>query len=65
MEKLTLLLPDATVQMLHLLARSEGQTIGRIVKEMALDRYMTQAMAHSNSTLIQPESVEYPLVQEG
>ncbi len=65
MEKLTLLLPDATVQMLHLLARSEGQTIGRIVQEMALDRYMTQAMGHSNSILIQPESVEYPLVQEG
>jgi hypothetical protein len=44
MEQITLLLSESTVEMLHLLARESGQTIGTVVHEMALDRYMHRAM---------------------
>lgn len=44
MEKMTLLLPENTAEMLHLLSRETGQNIGNIVHEMALDRYMRQAL---------------------
>lgn len=44
MEQITLLLSETTVEMLHLLAREGGQTIGTVVQEMALDRYMHRAM---------------------
>jgi hypothetical protein len=44
MEQITLLLSESTVEMLHLLAREGGQTIGTVVQEMALDRYMHRAM---------------------
>ena len=49
MEKLTLLLPRTTVEMMHLLARTEGRTIGAILQEMALDRYMQQMMSSKHS----------------
>lgn len=49
MEKLTLLLPETTVEMMHRLARTEGQTIGAIIQEMALDRYMQQMMSPQRS----------------
>ncbi|TNE63444.1 MAG: hypothetical protein EP336_17650 [Rhodobacteraceae bacterium] len=52
MEKLTLLLPDSTVRMLHLLARETGQPIGAMVQEMALDRYMHRLMEASNPVLV-------------
>ncbi|AJE44756.1 hypothetical protein [Celeribacter indicus] len=45
MEKLTLLLNASTVEMLHLLARDSGKTIGLLVQDMALERYMNCAMS--------------------
>lgn len=44
MEKMSLLIPQSTVEMLHLLARDSGQTIGTVVHEMALERYMNRAL---------------------
>jgi hypothetical protein len=44
MEKMTLLLPENTAEMLHLLSRETGQNIGDLVQEMALDRYMKLAL---------------------
>ncbi|MCA0042041.1 hypothetical protein [Celeribacter litoreus] len=44
MENVTVFLPKSTVEMLHLLAREEGQTIGAVIQEMALDRYMHRVM---------------------
>lgn len=44
MEKMTILLPENTAEMLHLLARETGQNIGDMVHEMALDRYMRHAL---------------------
>ena len=63
MEKITLLLPSSTVQMLHLLARTGDQTIGAMVQEMALDRYMNQAMQHSHPAKAKAEdSKDFPAV---
>ncbi|SLN14787.1 hypothetical protein AQS8620_00243 [Aquimixticola soesokkakensis] len=50
MEKITLYLDESTVQMLHLLARDSGQTIGKIVQEAALDRYMRRAVEGLHSS---------------
>jgi hypothetical protein len=47
MEKMTLLLPANTVEMMHLLSRETGQRIGDLVHEMALDRYMRHALGAS------------------
>lgn len=44
MERITILLPKSTVEMLHLLSRESGKTIGAVVQEMSLDRYMQRTM---------------------
>lgn len=44
MEKLTVLIPSSTAEMIHLLARESGQNIGEILHEMALERYMRHAL---------------------
>ncbi|RPE63097.1 hypothetical protein EDD53_2694 [Pacificibacter maritimus] len=49
MEKMTLLLPANTAEMLHLLSRETGQRIGDLVHEMALDRYMRHALDASET----------------
>ncbi|NVK44980.1 MAG: hypothetical protein HWE33_01650 [Rhodobacteraceae bacterium] len=58
MEKITLLLPKTTVEMMHLLARTEGRTIGTIVQEMALDRYMQQMMSSQRTSETEVEASE-------
>ncbi|NIY79218.1 hypothetical protein HCZ23_07015 [Celeribacter sp. HF31] len=58
MEKLTLLLPKTTVEMMHLLARTEGRTMGAIVQEMALDRYMQQMMSSQRTSETEVEASE-------
>jgi len=50
MEKLSLLLDKSTVEMLHLLARKSGKTIGTMVQEMALERYMNHALGTSDTS---------------
>jgi hypothetical protein len=49
MEKMTILLPANTADMLHLLARETGQNIGAMVHEMALDHYMRLALSGSET----------------
>jgi hypothetical protein len=49
MEKMTILLPANTAEMLHLLARETGQNIGDMVHEMALDHYMRLALSGSEA----------------
>ncbi|WP_139204565.1 hypothetical protein [Pacificibacter marinus] len=46
---MTLLLPENTAKILHLLARETGQNIGDIVHEMALSYYMRLALGLSES----------------
>jgi len=46
---MTLLLPENTAKILHLLARETGQNIGDIVHEMALSHYMRLALGLSES----------------
>lgn len=55
MEKLTLLLPENTVHMLHLLARESGHTMGHIVQDMAFERYMTHLMGLTEAKAGLPE----------
>ncbi|PTQ74963.1 hypothetical protein [Celeribacter persicus] len=62
MEKLTLLLPESTVRMLHLLARETGQSIGAMVQEMALDRYMHRLMESADP--VKTDEVETVLQQQ-
>lgn len=45
MERISLLLDKSTVEMLHLLARRTGKTIGTLVHEMALEKYMNHAVS--------------------
>lgn len=55
MEKMTIFLPENTIKLLHLLARESGKTVGTVVQEMALDRYMTQAMGAAYAARIEAE----------
>lgn len=45
MEKITVLLPASTVDMLRLLADETDQKIDEVIHEMALDRYMSHALS--------------------
>ncbi|SFK09872.1 hypothetical protein [Celeribacter neptunius] len=63
MEKLTILLPESTVDMLHLLARDSGQTLGKIIQDMALDRYMQDRVVRAHMTIeghAEPASPQAP-----
>jgi hypothetical protein len=62
MEKMTLLLPENTAEMLHLLSRETGQNIGDLIQEMALDRYMRMALGGSDSTGSGPSDTAYTAV---
>jgi hypothetical protein len=57
MEKMTLLLPENTAKILHLLARETGQNIGDIVHEMALSYYMRLALGASETADIERVNV--------
>lgn len=61
MEKLTILLPESTVRMLHLLARERGQTLGKLVQDMALERYMHDTVERAHVTI---EGHAEPVPQE-
>ncbi|MBU2866074.1 hypothetical protein [Pacificibacter marinus] len=51
---MTLLLPENTAEMLHLLSRETGQNIGDLVQEMALARYMRLALSGSDAAVSSP-----------
>lgn len=59
MEKMTLLLPENTAEMLHLLSRETGQNIGDLVQEMALDRYMRHALDASDAIAPKPSDTVF------
>jgi len=65
MEKMTLLLPENTAEMLHLLSRETGQNIGDLVQEMALDRYMRLAVGGADSTVLGPSTSSYTAAARG
>lgn len=65
MEKMTLLLPENTAEMLHLLSRETGQNIGDLVQEMALDRYMRLAVAGSDRADITSPDTGYTAAARG
>lgn len=58
MEKISLLLDESTVEMLHLLARDSGKTIGTVVQEMALERYMNHALEAGRESVHTREALE-------
>ena len=60
MEKFTVLIPTATAEMLHLLARESEQNIGEILHEMALERYMRHALgaADMHGTALEMDAKE-------
>lgn len=60
MEKLTLLLPANTAEMLHLLARETGQNLGDMIHEMALDRYMRLALGATDADDLKGVEVSKP-----
>lgn len=43
MENITLFLPKTTIELLHLIARRNGETIGAVLQDMAMERYMKDA----------------------
>ncbi|MEM5476077.1 hypothetical protein [Pacificibacter sp. AS14] len=56
---MTLLLPENTAEMLHLLSRETGQNIGDLVQEMALDRYMRHALDASDAAVPKPSDTVF------
>ncbi|WP_417258381.1 hypothetical protein [Celeribacter sp.] len=40
MEQITLFLPKTTIELMHLIARQNGDTIGGVLQDMTMERYM-------------------------
>lgn len=52
MEHITLCLPSNTIELLHLIARQNGETIGSIMQDMAMERYMKDRMGLRRKTIV-------------
>ena len=52
MEHITLCLPSNTVELLHLIARQNGETIGSVMQDMAMERYMKDRMGLRRKAIV-------------
>ncbi|WP_439103356.1 hypothetical protein [Celeribacter marinus] len=52
MEQITLFLPKNTVELMHIIARQNGDTIGGILQDMAMERYMKDRMNLRHTAIV-------------
>ena len=52
MENITLYLPKTTIELLHLIARRNGETIGSILQDMAMERYMKDMIGLRRTAIV-------------
>ncbi|WP_417242262.1 hypothetical protein [Celeribacter sp.] len=52
MEQITLFLPKTTVELMHLIARQKGDTIGGLLQDMAMERYMKDRMGLRHTAVV-------------
>lgn len=52
MENITLYLPKNTIELLHLIARRNGETIGSVLQDMAMERYMKDMMGLRRTPIV-------------
>lgn len=52
MENITICLPTTTIELLHLIARQNGDTIGSVLQDMAMERYMKDRMGLRHNAVV-------------
>ncbi|ALI55607.1 hypothetical protein [Celeribacter marinus] len=52
MEQITLFLPKNTVELMHIIARQNGDTIGGVLQDMAMERYMKDRMNLRHTAIV-------------
>ncbi|WP_417250361.1 hypothetical protein [Celeribacter sp.] len=59
MENITLCLPRTTIELLHIIARLKGETIGSVLQDMAMERYMKDMIGlRRNAIVIEGDAQE-------